>query len=162
LPVKLNNDDSLAQAPLPEPGAAVFDHHVVCIGASAGGLDALERFFATCPVDTGAAFVVVQHLSPDHKSMMNTLVSRHTQVPVIMVGSRELVHAEISHRHWVRDVENCILGNSECLPPMDAALCELGQWISGPASARYRNHCAFHVILTKHDNVHSHAQQLID
>ncbi|NVO05792.1 MAG: PAS domain-containing protein [Rhodoferax sp.] len=59
--------------------------HVVCIGASAGGLDALERFFGACPVDTGAAFVVVQHLSPDHKSMMNTLLSRHTQMPVIMV-----------------------------------------------------------------------------
>jgi two-component system CheB/CheR fusion protein len=62
-----------------------FDAHVVCIGASAGGLDALERFFAACPTDTGAAFVVVQHLSPDHKSMMNTLLSRHTQMPVIMV-----------------------------------------------------------------------------
>jgi two-component system CheB/CheR fusion protein len=62
-----------------------FSEHVVCIGASAGGLDALERFFAACPVDTGAAFVVVQHLSPDHKSMMNTLLSRHTQMPVIMV-----------------------------------------------------------------------------
>ncbi len=68
-----------------EAPPAVFDGHVVCIGASAGGLDALERFFATCPVDTGAAFVVVQHLSPDHKSMMNTLLSRHTQMPVIMV-----------------------------------------------------------------------------
>jgi two-component system CheB/CheR fusion protein len=62
-----------------------FDGFVVCIGASAGGLDALERFFSACPVDTGAAFVVVQHLSPDHKSMMNTLLSRHTRMPVIMV-----------------------------------------------------------------------------
>jgi two-component system CheB/CheR fusion protein len=62
-----------------------FESHVVCIGASAGGLDALERFFAACPGDTGAAFVVVQHLSPDHKSMMNTLLSRHTGMPVIMV-----------------------------------------------------------------------------
>jgi two-component system CheB/CheR fusion protein len=65
--------------------AEKFLGNVVCIGASAGGLDALERFFSACPVDTGAAFVVVQHLSPDHKSMMNTLLSRHTQMPVIMV-----------------------------------------------------------------------------
>ena len=72
-------------APLAALAEAAFEHHVVCIGASAGGLDALERFFATCPIDTGAAFVVVQHLSPDHKSMMNTLLSRHTQMPVIMV-----------------------------------------------------------------------------
>jgi two-component system CheB/CheR fusion protein len=68
-----------------QPDAQKFNEHVVCIGASAGGLDALERFFSACPLDTGAAFVVVQHLSPDHKSMMNTLLSRHTQMPVIMV-----------------------------------------------------------------------------
>lgn len=73
------------------PGAAAetaeksFDGYVVCIGASAGGLDALEKFFQACPVDTGAAFVVVQHLSPDHKSMMNNLLARHTAMPVIMV-----------------------------------------------------------------------------
>jgi two-component system CheB/CheR fusion protein len=72
------DDSSDAAVPAPET-------YVVCIGASAGGLDALERFFGACPVDTGAAFVVVQHLSPDHKSMMNTLLSRHTQMPVTMV-----------------------------------------------------------------------------
>ena len=59
--------------------------HVVCLGASAGGLDALERFFQCCPTDLGAAFVVIQHLSPDHKSMMNNLLSRHTGMPVVMV-----------------------------------------------------------------------------
>jgi two-component system CheB/CheR fusion protein len=73
--------------------AQAFDGHVVCIGASAGGLDALERFFAACPTDTGAAFVVVQHLSPDHKSMMNTLLSRHTQMPVIMVEEDMVLEA---------------------------------------------------------------------
>lgn len=62
-----------------------FEGYVVCIGASAGGLDALERFFKHCPSDNGAAFVVVQHLSPDHKSMMNNLLARHTDMPVIMV-----------------------------------------------------------------------------
>jgi two-component system CheB/CheR fusion protein len=62
-----------------------FDGYVVCIGASAGGLDALEKFFNSCPVDSGAAFVVVQHLSPDHKSMMNNLLARHTEMPVLMV-----------------------------------------------------------------------------
>jgi two-component system CheB/CheR fusion protein len=65
--------------------ASPFDGYVVCIGASAGGLDALEKFFKACPVDLGAAFVVVQHLSPDHKSMMSTLLARHTNMPVTMV-----------------------------------------------------------------------------
>jgi two-component system CheB/CheR fusion protein len=65
--------------------AQCFDGYVVCIGASAGGLEALEKFFQACPIDSGAAFVVVQHLSPDHKSMMNNLLARHTKMPVIMV-----------------------------------------------------------------------------
>ncbi len=62
-----------------------FSGYVVCLGASAGGLDALEKFFKSCPTDSGAAFVVIQHLSPDHKSMMSNLLSRHTRMPVIMV-----------------------------------------------------------------------------
>ena len=61
---------------------APFFGFVVAIGASAGGLDALERFFEALPTDTGAACVVIQHLSPDHKSMMDSLLSRHTAMPV--------------------------------------------------------------------------------
>jgi two-component system, chemotaxis family, CheB/CheR fusion protein len=69
----------------PAQESRAFSGYVVCIGASAGGLDALERFFKACLADSGAAFVVVQHLSPDHKSMMNNLLARHTQMPVIVV-----------------------------------------------------------------------------
>lgn len=56
--------------------------HVVGIGASAGGLEALERLFKSLPVDTGMAFVVVQHLSPDFKSLMNELLARHTSMAI--------------------------------------------------------------------------------
>lgn len=59
--------------------------YVVAVGASAGGLDALERFFQSLPERTGAAFVVIQHLSPDHKSMMGNLLGRHTSIPVVTV-----------------------------------------------------------------------------
>lgn len=59
--------------------------HIVAIGASAGGLEALEKLFDSLACDTGSTFVVIQHLSPDHKSMMANLLSRHTQMPVIMV-----------------------------------------------------------------------------
>src|SRR5687768_767382 len=52
------------------------------VGASAGGLESLEQFFRAMPVDTGLAFVVVQHLSPDHKSLMEELFTRFTQIPV--------------------------------------------------------------------------------
>lgn len=61
-----------------------FDGYVVAIGASAGGLDALERFFDELTPNCGAAFVVIQHLSPDHKSMMDNLLARHTKMPVLM------------------------------------------------------------------------------
>ncbi|MBP6764516.1 MAG: PAS domain-containing protein, partial [Rubrivivax sp.] len=70
--------------PNPELGAASTPP-IVAIGASAGGLDALERLFDSLNCDTGATFVVIQHLSPDHKSMMANLLSRHTQMPVVMV-----------------------------------------------------------------------------
>ena len=42
---------------------------VVGIGASAGGLEALQQFLTFLPGDTGMAFVIIQHLSPDHKSL---------------------------------------------------------------------------------------------
>lgn len=72
--------DNIAKPKLEE----VFNGYIVAIGASAGGLDALERFFDELPVDIGAAIVVIQHLSPDHKSMMDNLLSRHTSMPVTM------------------------------------------------------------------------------
>lgn len=55
---------------------------VVGIGASAGGLESLERFFANVPIDSGMAFVVIQHLSPDFKSMMDELLARRTNLPI--------------------------------------------------------------------------------
>ena len=59
--------------------------HIVAIGASAGGLEALEKLFDDLAIDIGATYVVIQHLSPDHKSMMANLLSRHTRMPVVMV-----------------------------------------------------------------------------
>ena len=43
---------------------------VVGIGSSAGGLEALQQFLTFLPADTGMAFVVIQHLSPDHRSLL--------------------------------------------------------------------------------------------
>lgn len=58
------------------------DFYVVGIGASAGGLEALESLFAVMPTDTGMAFVIVQHLSPDFKSLMDELLARHTDMAI--------------------------------------------------------------------------------
>lgn len=59
-----------------------LDLFVVALGASAGGLEALEKFFDNMPADVGLAFVVVQHLSPDFKSLMNELLARHTKLTI--------------------------------------------------------------------------------
>ena len=56
---------------------------IVGIGASAGGLEAFRSFFASCPTDSGMAFVLVQHLAPDHKSMLADLLGKSTSMPVI-------------------------------------------------------------------------------
>ena len=63
------------------------DHNffVVGIGASAGGLSALEELFTNLPTDSGAAFVVIQHLSPDFKSLMKELLQRRTDMAVYRV-----------------------------------------------------------------------------
>jgi len=55
---------------------------VVGVGASAGGLEALEAFFDHLPHDSDLAFVVVQHLSPDFKSLMQELLARHTKMAI--------------------------------------------------------------------------------
>lgn len=56
--------------------------YIVGLGASAGGLEALEQFFDNAPDDVGAAYVVVMHLSRDFKSMLDELLARHTKMPV--------------------------------------------------------------------------------
>lgn len=55
---------------------------MVGIGASAGGLEALEQFFAHVPTDSGLAYVVVQHTSPGHKTLLGNLLQRVTSLPV--------------------------------------------------------------------------------
>jgi two-component system CheB/CheR fusion protein len=67
--------------------------YVVGIGASAGGLEALERFFQHLPHDTGMAFIVVQHLSPDFKSLMGEVLSRWTSLPIRSVEDQMPVSA---------------------------------------------------------------------
>ena len=65
--------------------------HVVGIGASAGGLEALQTLFAGMPADSGACFVVVQHLSADFKSVMAELLAKHTDMPVTNAEQSQLL-----------------------------------------------------------------------
>jgi len=64
---------------------------IVGIGASAGGLEALEQFFLNMPKDSGMAFVVVQHLDPTHVGIMPELLQRTTPMKVIQVTDNLVV-----------------------------------------------------------------------
>jgi len=74
-----------------EPGGRE-PRFLVGVGASAGGLEALERLFAEMPNDTGMAFFVIQHLSPDFKSLMDELLARRTSMPIR--PARDGMHVE--------------------------------------------------------------------
>jgi chemotaxis methyl-accepting protein methylase/archaellum component FlaC len=67
---------------------------IVGIGASAGGLEALEQFLARVPPGCGMAFVIVQHLDPTHKGIMPELLQRATGMKVIQVKNRTPVRVE--------------------------------------------------------------------
>ncbi|MEO1622340.1 MAG: chemotaxis protein CheB [Cyanobacteria bacterium J06632_3] len=71
----------LNETPL-ENDAPKISFPVVGIGASAGGLRALEDFFDNLPPNGGAAYVIIQHLSPDFKSLMKELLSQRTRMNV--------------------------------------------------------------------------------
>jgi len=70
-----------------------FEFPIVGIGASAGGLAAFEAFFSGMPKDVkpGMAFVLVQHLAPDHKSLLTELIRRFTPMPVFEVEDSMVV-----------------------------------------------------------------------
>ncbi len=55
---------------------------IIGIGASAGGLEALQQFFEYMPPNSGLSFVVIQHLSPDYKSLMADILGKHTEMTV--------------------------------------------------------------------------------
>src|SRR5450631_2780574 len=58
---------------------------IVGIGASAGGLEALTALLKALPPDTGLAFVIIQHLNPQHESLLPDLLARSTAMPVRQV-----------------------------------------------------------------------------
>lgn len=76
-------------APVPADSGTAMDDRpetsccIVGLGASAGGLEALQRFFDAVPGDSDLAYVVVQHLSPVHKSLMVDLLAKHTAMEVV-------------------------------------------------------------------------------
>ncbi len=78
-------------APAGESGAAI---PVVGIGASAGGLEALREMLGAARLPTGLAFVVVQHLDPNHESMLAQLLDRNTALEVLQSAGGERIAAD--------------------------------------------------------------------
>ena len=87
--------------------------YVVGIGASAGGLEALERFFDNVPADSGMAFVVVQHLSPDFKSLMDEILARRTRIPIRLVEDAMVV--ESNHIYLIPPKKEMIISGGRLL-----------------------------------------------
>ncbi|MBK7119273.1 MAG: PAS domain-containing protein [Comamonadaceae bacterium] len=94
-----NQTDPPAAAPAVAASAPLVPFPVVGIGASAGGLAAFEAFFSAMPadVDPGMAFILVQHLAPDHKSMLADLIRRYTRMQVFEVEDGMEVHPNCAY-----------------------------------------------------------------
>ena len=87
--------------------------HVVGIGASAGGLPALQAIFEGIPHDTGAAFVVVQHLSPNFNTLMDELIARHSTMTVKLADDGEYLRR--NHIYVMRPSRNIIVSDGKLL-----------------------------------------------
>ncbi|MGM0552256.1 MAG: chemotaxis protein CheB [Pseudomonadota bacterium] len=87
--------------------------YIVGIGASAGGLEALDTFFRHMPPESGLAFVVIQHLSPDYKSLMAELLSRQTRMPVQRAEDGQQVEAD--HVYLIPPKKNLTLFHGKLL-----------------------------------------------
>ncbi|QDU80038.1 Autoinducer 2 sensor kinase/phosphatase LuxQ [Polystyrenella longa] len=87
--------------------------HVVGIGASAGGLEALEELFENLDADTGMAFIVIQHLSPDFKSHMDELLARRTKMRIQIVEDGVL--AEPDHVYLIPPDKEMVISGRKLL-----------------------------------------------
>ena len=88
-----------ARADAGADAASAAGFPVVGIGASAGGLAALEVFFSSMPadIDPGMAFVLVQHLAPDHKSILTEIIQRYTRMQVFEVEDGMVVQPNCTY-----------------------------------------------------------------
>ena len=84
---------------------------VVGIGASAGGLKALQEFFEALPGNTGMAYVVITHLHPEHESHLPELLQRYTQMPVSQVTG--LVAVEKDHVYVIPPNRRLVMEDSQ-------------------------------------------------
>lgn len=82
--------------------------------------------------------------------------------PLAVENDRDLVLANVKHRHWIRDIENYVTGASEIVPALGVKNCTLGLWLTGSGHARYGQHPAFASVTRAHAAVHAVARQVVD
>ena len=92
--INTKNENPVAK-PTEKKISNVISFPIVGIGASAGGLEALEQFFQNMPKNSGLAYVVIQHLDPNHVGIMPELLQRTTQMKVLQVTD----HLKVQPNH---------------------------------------------------------------
>ncbi|WP_286234578.1 chemotaxis protein CheB [Thalassotalea sediminis] len=88
-------------------------NYYIGIGASAGGLEALRSFVHNIEPDTGHVFIIIQHLSPDFKSMMPELLARYTEIPISKLEDGTRVQA--NHIYLAPPRKNVLLAEGSVL-----------------------------------------------
>ncbi len=88
----MENLNNLSQRPEHVPGNYSGPQFLVTgIGASAGGVQALQTFFRHTPDKSGVAYIVILHLSPDHDSMLAEILQLVTGMPVLQIKEKVLI-----------------------------------------------------------------------
>ena len=103
---KISNSPTLQS----EISATPENSRIVAIGASAGGLEALKAFFENVPQETKSAYIIIQHLSPDYKSMMGELLARSTNLLIKEV--EEGMEILQGHIYLIPPANNLVIKNS--------------------------------------------------
>jgi two-component system CheB/CheR fusion protein len=82
--------------------------YIIAIGASAGGMEAIHLLFDHTPED-GVAYVIIQHLSPDHKSFMSELLAKHSKLKITVAENEMFV--ETNHVYLMPQGKNMTIKN---------------------------------------------------
>ncbi|CDF93959.1 Chemotaxis protein methyltransferase CheR [Pseudomonas sp. SHC52] len=118
--------------------ASHLEFGVVGIGASAGGLQAIKLFFENMPQETGMAFVIVLHLSPDHQSIADQIIQQSTKMPVVQVT--QTVPIEKNHVYVISPAQQLTMND--------------GYLNVSPAVSTLDRHCAIDLFFRDLANVH--------
>ncbi|MDQ3634600.1 MAG: hypothetical protein M3405_08850 [Acidobacteriota bacterium] len=86
---------------------------VVGVGASAGGIQALKEFFVNVPADSGAAYVVILHLSPDHDSQLAEIIKTATEITVTKITKK--VKVEPNHIYVISPNESISMSDGHII-----------------------------------------------